>query len=339
MRTIAVLAAGLYLALLGAVAGCDMVDETSGEDDKPAATTKAATQPGRKMPPLTDVEKRIILNKGTELAFTGKYWNHFADGAYVCRQCGAMLYLSDSKFRSDCGWPSFDDEVDGAVTRLPDADGQRTEIICAACRGHLGHVFLGEGATATNTRHCVNSASIVFVPTEKLELRKAIFAGGCFWGVEHYLQKIPGVLSAVSGYTGGKVDKPAYRDIITGKTGHAEAVEILFDPARVSYEKLARVFFEIHDPTQVNRQGPDVGTQYRSAVYYADETQKKTAEDLIAKLKANGYDVATELVPATKFWPAEEFHQDFTLKHPDRYICHRPVSRFEKKKTPATPKR
>jgi len=329
----------LCVALLGAVAGCDMVDETSGKDDKPTtAAGKPAGTTKRKMPPLTDEEKRIIIEKGTERAFTGKYWDHFAGGAYVCRQCGAMLYLSDSKFRSDCGWPSFDDEIERAVTRLPDADGQRTEIICTACKGHLGHVFLGERVTATNTRHCVNSASIVFVPKAKLALQKAIFAGGCFWGVEHYLQKVPGVLQAVSGYTGGKTRKPTYDDILTGRTGHAEAVEVTFDPKRVSYEQLARVFFEIHDPTLVNRQGPDVGPQYRSAVYYADDKQKKTVEELIAKLEANGYGVATRLEPATKFWPAEEFHQDFTLKHPEQYICHRPVARFEKK-APAAPKR
>jgi len=335
MRTIALFAVGLNLALLGALAGCDMVDETSGKNGKPAATTL----PGPKMPPLTAEEERIILKKGTERAFTGKYWNHFKGGAYLCRQCGAMLYGSDSKFRSECGWPSFDDEIDGAVTRLRDADGQRTEIICTACKGHLGHVFLGEGFTKKNTRHCVNSASIAFVSKADLEPQKAIFAGGCFWGVEHHMQKVPGVISAVSGYTGGTTKKPTYEDICTGRTGHAEAVEVVFNPRLVTYEQLAKVFFEIHDPTQVNRQGPDAGTQYRSAVYYTDDSQKAAAEKLIAKLKTNGYDVATKLERAVKFWPAEDYHQDFTVKHPDRYICHTPVSRFAEKKTPTKPKR
>lgn len=317
------------LAALGATAGCKMPDDTARQDNKsrPERAGPAGPAGRTNTAPLTDEEKRIILHKGTEGAFTGKYWKHFDSGAYVCRQCGAVLYLSDSKFRSDCGWPSFDDEVPGAVKRKPDADGQRTEILCTACGGHLGHVFLGEGLTARNVRHCVNSASLAFIPAAKLSLQKAVFAGGCFWGVEHQFQQVPGVLSARSGYTGGKVNKPTYRQICAGETGHAEAVEILFDPARVSYEKLARLFFEIHDPTQVNRQGPDVGSQYRSAVFYADDEQKRTVEKLIARLRANGYAVATQVSPASSFWPAEEYHQDYIRKHPGQK-CHARVPRF-----------
>jgi len=320
----------------------DAVNKAVGADAKRTGgkkTIRTAT-PGRKtMPPLSAEEKRIIRKKGTERAFTGKYWNHYADGGYLCRQCGTLLYRSDSKFRSDCGWPSFDDEVPGAVKRVPDADGRRTEIICTACKGHLGHVFLGEGFTKKNTRHCVNSASLVFVPKGKMAppatkpaLKRAIFAGGCFWGVEHFMERIPGVVRVTSGYAGGKTDKPTYRDILSGRTGHAEVVEVVYDPARVSYEALAKRFFEIHDPTQVNRQGPDVGDQYRSSVFYLDEAQKATARKLIARLKANGYKVATQLEPAKTFWPAEDYHQDYIRKHPKRYMCHTPVPRFDKKK-------
>ena len=326
VRTVVILMAGLMMICSG------MMCTTPGKipnDNSLRSKAGRGDPPGKQtMKPLTDEEKRIILNKGTEAARSGTYWNHFAKGAYLCRQCGTALYLSDSKFRSDCGWPSFDDEVPGAVKRLPDADGQRTEITCAACKGHLGHVFPGEGFTAKNTRHCVNSASLVFVPAGERTLGRAVFAGGCFWGVEHLFQQTPGVLAAVSGYTGGKTGKPTYHQVCTGKTGHAEAVEVLFDPARVSYEKLARVFFEIHDPTQVNRQGPDEGTQYRSAVFYVDDSQKRTAEKLIALLKARGYTVATQLAPAGKFWPAEKYHQDYIRKHPD-LKCHAPVARFD----------
>jgi len=294
----------------------------------PKAPAKAATTAPVTLPPLSDQEKHVILEKGTEAPFTGKYWNHTAQGVYVCRQCGSPLYLSESKFESHCGWPSFDDEIPGAVTRKLDADGQRTEILCAHCGGHLGHVFLGDGMTAKDTRHCVNSASLMFVPQEKWPLERAIFAGGCFWGVEHQFRQAPGVLTVRSGYTGGTVEKPTYEQVCTGKTGHAEAVEILFDPAKVSYERLAKMFFDIHDPTQRGGQGPDHGSQYRSAVFYNTPEQKKTAERLVALLRTRGYDVVTEIKPATAFWAAEEYHQDYLVKHPERNSCHVPVDRF-----------
>ena len=281
------------------------------------------------MAPLSDDEKRVILDKGTERAFTGKYWDHFETGSYVCRQCGAELYTGQSKFRSNCGWPSFDDEVKGAVKRVPDADGQRTEIVCAACDGHLGHVFLGEGFTPKNTRHCVNSISIVFRPKKKSASREAIFAGGCFWGVEHYFQKVKGVASVTSGYTGGRLTNPTYEQICTGNTGHAAAVHVVFDPKQVSYEELARLFFEIHDPTQLNRQGVDEGTQYRSAVFYSNDRQKEVAGKLIDDLGARGYKVVTQLQAASTFYPAEEYHQDFLEKHPERPVCHSRVKRFD----------
>ena len=154
---------------------------------------------------LTADEKQVIIYKGTERPFTGKYYDFKAKGTYVCKQCGSPLYRSEDKFDSRCGWPSFDDEIPGAVKRGPDADGRRTEIVCARCGAHLGHVFTGEGLTPKNTRHCVNSISMEFIPAEELKIDTAIFAGGCFWGVEYYMKKAPGVLAVESGYIGGKV--------------------------------------------------------------------------------------------------------------------------------------
>lgn len=301
----------------------------TGHSTKESAMSQAAHPASRpQMAPLTDEETRIIVNKGTERPFTGRYWDHFERGVYACRRCGALLYLSASKFRSDCGWPSFDEEIRGSVKRQPDADGRRTEIVCAACGGHLGHVFEGEGLTPRNTRHCVNSLSMAFIAEKDWPLERAVFAGGCFWGVEGFFDRTEGVLAAASGYTGGRTDKPTYEQVCTGTTGHAEAVEVIFDPARVSYEQLARLFFEIHDPTQVNRQGPDVGAQYRSAVFYVNAEQKGTAEKLIAQLRARGLDVATEVLPASTFWPAEEHHQDYLRKHPGHPTCHVRAKRF-----------
>lgn len=289
------------------------------EGDVPMTDTAKPDQHWRE---LTPAEQRVIVDKGTEAPFTGEYDDTFDPGVYTCRRCGAMLYRSDDKFKAHCGWPAFDDAIAGAVKRLPDADGQRTEIECANCGAHLGHVFEGERQTEKNTRYCVNSISMVFVPEPQVKYGRAIFAGGCFWGVEYWFQKVPGVLSVTSGYIGGTKPHPTYGEVCSHTTGHAEAVEVLYDPVRVSYESLAKLFFEIHDPTQVDRQGPDVGDQYRSAIFYVDETQKQVAEKLIGELKQRGMHIATKVTPATEFWPAEEYHQDYYAKTGSQPYCH-----------------
>lgn len=284
------------------------------------------------MPPLTAEEEAIIVRAGTEAPFTGKLLHQDEAGIYICRRCGAELYLSESKFDSGCGWPSFDDEISGAVTRRPDPDGRRTEIVCRSCGAHLGHVFTGEGMTEKNTRHCVNSISMMFISAQSPmteTLATALFAGGCFWGVEQAFKEVEGVLRVTSGYTGGITTQPTYRQVSSGTTDHAEAVRVEFDASRVNYRTLARLFFEIHDPTQLDRQGPDFGTQYRSVIFYRDEEQRAIAEELIAHLKKLGMDVVTELLPAGEFYPAEEYHQDYFEKNPDaaKHSCHvrRPI--------------
>jgi peptide methionine sulfoxide reductase msrA/msrB len=280
---------------------------------------------------LTPEEESVILNKGTERPWTGEYTDHKEKGTYTCKQCDAPLYLSDDKFNSDCGWPSFDDEIEGAVLRIPDRDGMRTEIVCANCGGHLGHVFLGEGFTDKDTRHCVNSISMNFIPAVQelgRNTSRAIFAGGCFWGVEYFMQQKNGVISVTSGYIGGKTDNPTYKEVCNENTGHAEAVEIVFDPNQVTYEDLTKLFFEIHDPTHVNRQGPDIGDQYRSEIFYMDDEQKKIAEDLIEILKGKGYKVATKVTKATTFWPAEDYHQDYYDNKGTLPYCHGYTKRF-----------
>ncbi|MHC4886541.1 MAG: bifunctional methionine sulfoxide reductase B/A protein [Planctomycetota bacterium] len=279
---------------------------------------------------LSEEEERVIVHKGTERAFTGRYDKHYEVGRYRCRRCGTALFESSTKFNSRSGWPSFDDALKGAVKEIPDADGQRVEIVCAKCGGHLGHVFRGEGFTEKNTRHCVNSISLDFVAGEAKPkaVGRALFAGGCFWGVEYYLERVPGVKSVTSGYTGGHVENPTYDQVCSGKSGHIEAVEVLYDPDRVSYEALAKLFFEIHDPTQLDRQGPDISEQYRSEVYYTGDEQRRTVEALIAQLKERGFDVKTRVSRATTFYPAESYHQDYYKRTGKSPYCHRRVPRF-----------
>ena len=284
------------------------------------------------MKKLTPEEERVIIYKGTEMPFTGEYTDLFNEGVYVCKQCGNELYKSDSKFHSGCGWPSFDQEILGKVSKKLDADGRRTEILCANCNGHLGHVFYGEGFTDKNTRHCVNSISMEFIPKENvkkdIQLEEAIFAGGCFWGVEYYFQKAQGVKKTEVGYIGGHKSKPTYREVCNHTTGHIEAMRVTFNPNETDYETLAKLFFEIHDPTQVNGQGNDIGEQYLSVVFYKNDTQREITEKLIQQLKNKGYKVATQLREATHFWPAETYHQQYYQKNGGIPYCHSRNKRF-----------
>lgn len=280
---------------------------------------------------LTTEESSVILAKGTEPAFCGNLLDNKKEGTYICRLCDLPLFSSDAKFDSGTGWPSFFKPYDTAhVKEIKDkSHGMvRTEILCARCEGHLGHVF-DDGPRPTGLRFCLNSVSLTFVEKGQpmpqgatpMKLETAYFAGGCFWGVEDRFQQLPGVVEAVSGYMGGKVQKPTYKQICTTDTGHAETVKVVFDSSKISYPELLNRFFRFHDASQVDRQGPDVGTQYRSAIFTADESQAAAVKAAIDEQKAGRYarkGIATVVKPASEagtFWEAEEYHQDYHLKN------------------------
>jgi peptide methionine sulfoxide reductase msrA/msrB len=310
---------------------------------------------------LSPEQYHVTQECGTEPPFKNAYWNNHAAGIYVDVVSGEALFSSLDKFDSGTGWPSFTKPLDASniVERSDTTHGMtRVEIRSKHADSHLGHVF-EDGPAPTGQRFCMNSASLRFVPADRLaaegygqyaklfpnvkqngaastdtqdpkakpaaQRETAIFAGGCFWGMEDLLRKIPGVIDTEVGYTGGKLDKPTYEDVKTGRTGHAESVRVVYDPSKTSYETLLSFFFRMHDPTTMNRQGNDVGTQYRSAIFYTSEEQRRIAEEVKERVNRSGKwkaPVVTQIVPAGEFYRAEDYHQDYLVEHPNGYTCH-----------------
>ncbi len=291
---------------------------------------------------LAPEQYRILRNKGTERAFCGTLLDNKRHGVYCCAGCGLPLFSSSAKFNSGTGWPSFFQPVarENVVEDSDDSHGMsRMEILCARCDGHLGHVF-DDGPLPTGLRYCLNSESLVFTPEDELASladpaaaagssaqaatvpeATAVFAGGCFWCTEAAFAQLKGVSDVESGYAGGTADTANYEAVCSGLTDHAEAIRVRYNPRTISYDRLLDVFFDAHDPTQLNGQGNDFGTQYRSAIFVADDAQRAAAEAKIRALNEGGAfpsPIVTTLEPLTEFYPAESYHQDYAARNPNQ---------------------
>ena len=305
--------------------------DKEGNLSAPAVVPKVVRTDAEWRQRLTPEQYRVTRNAGTEPAFCGGLLKNKEAGMYLCVGCDLPLFRSDAKFESGTGWPSFFQPVASEnVREIPDfSHGMvRVETVCARCDGHLGHLF-PDGPRPTGLRFCMNSESLRFVPNDQLktvgeevpttETAETVLAGGCFWCVEAVFEQLDGVYDVISGYAGGDAATANYRDVCSGETKHAEAVKIIYDPKRVDYADLLKVHFGTHDPTTKDRQGADVGPQYRSALFYRDAREKALAEAFIADLadaKAFTAPIVTTLEPLTEFFPAEAYHQNYVCRNP-----------------------
>jgi peptide methionine sulfoxide reductase msrA/msrB len=281
---------------------------------------------------LTPEQYFILREKGTEKPFSGAFVFTKEKGTYKCAGCGESLFGDDMKFESHCGWPSFDKEISGGkiIQTEDNSHGMhRIEITCAKCGGHLGHIF-DDGPTETGKRYCVNSGSLSFEPESKKETPASdsptiiTLGGGCFWCIEAIFEELKGVQKVESGYSGGNTINPTYKEVCSGMTGHAEVVQITYDPKIIRLEELLEVFFSLHDPTTLNRQGADAGTQYRSVIFFHNNEQKETAEKVITTLNKNkvfANPIVTEVTAFKKFYLAENYHQEYYALNKEQPYC------------------
>jgi peptide methionine sulfoxide reductase msrA/msrB len=345
-----------FLLLTGCARAKDVAVGAGTVTEAGTSTNKDFVKPSEEelRKKLTPLQYEVTQHAGTERAYTGEYDKFFNPGIYVDIVNGKALFSSLDKYDSGCGWPAFTKPIDKeeVVEKTDRSHGMtRVEVRSSGADSHLGHVFNDGPREKGGMRYCINSASLRFVPLAEMEKQgygkylkrfeeeglvpasataktsakkteSAIIAGGCFWGMEELLRQIDGVISTEVGYCGGQNQNATYEN----HPGHAEAVKVVFDPEKISFKKLLTDwFFRMHDPTTLNRQGNDRGTSYRSTIFYADEEQKKVAQEAIKEAQASGRwknPIVTTVEPVKNWTLAEDYHQDYLVKHPGGYTCH-----------------
>ncbi len=308
----------------------DIIQFTQEGNPTPHTRIEKTEQEWRNL--LDEETYRVTRQQGTEYAFSSDMCHIFEPGYYACRCCNTTLFDASSKFDSKTGWPSFTQPITPSCIAYHNDHGlasSRIEVTCNSCDAHLGHVF-PDGPHPSGLRYCINALALQKTTPEdnsdlsntKNSTATATFGGGCFWCTEALFQHINGVLNVSSGYSGGLTKNPTYKDVCAGNTGHAEVIQLTYNPEIITYSELLSIHLSSHDPTTLNQQGADKGTQYRSVILPHNIKQEEDAKKVILTMQeAFDNPIVTSIETFESFYIAEEHHQNYYRSHSKEYYC------------------